>query len=148
MARICRALEVFQLAAHACRGADRVVFVDVAIGACPRRHCVHAGEGEAGIVVIKGRICPGVGIVTLVAGLREACRDVVGTGRALEVLHVAAHACRSANRVVIVDVTIRALAGRHGVHSRQWEAGRVVVERRIHPGAGAGVAGLASLREI
>ena len=147
MARIGRALEVLHVATHACRGVQRVVVVDVAISAGPRRHCVHAGEGEAGIVVIKGRICPGVGIVTLVAGLREACRDVVGTGGSLIILHVAAHACRSANRVVIVDVTIRALAGRHGVRSRQRESGRVVVERRTHPGAGAVVARLASLRE-
>ena len=147
MARIGRALEVLHVATHACRGVQRVVVVDVAIGAGPRRHGVHAGEGEAGIVVIKGRIRPGVGIVTLVAGLRETCRDVVGIGCALEVRQVAAHACRGADRIVIVDVTIRALAGRHCVHSRQRESSRGVVERRLHPGAGAVVARLASLRE-
>jgi hypothetical protein len=44
--RIRRALEILQVATHACRGSDGVIVVDVAVGALPRRYCVHSREGE------------------------------------------------------------------------------------------------------
>ena len=72
---------------------------------------------------------------------------MVGTGGALEVLLVTAVAGRVGDAVIVVDVTIGALARGHGVHSREGESGVVVVKRRVHPVAGV-VALLASLGEI
>ena len=71
---------------------------------------------------------------------------MIGIGGALEVFQVTRNARRSGQAVVVVDVTIRALARRHRVRSRQRESGSAVVERRIGPGTGA-VALLAGLRE-
>ena len=39
-------LVILQVAADAGRGGQVVVVVDVAIGALPRRNCMHAGQGE------------------------------------------------------------------------------------------------------
>ena len=111
-------LEIIQVATHAGGLAQRVVVVDMAICALPRRHCVHARQSEAGVAVVEGRIRPVVGVVALLAGLRETCGDVIGIRRTLEVRQVATHACRGANRVVIVDVAIRALPRWHRVHPR------------------------------
>jgi hypothetical protein len=41
------------MAADTGRGQCRVVTVDVAVGAKPRRHHVRAGQRERGVVVIK-----------------------------------------------------------------------------------------------
>ena len=46
--RIRRALEILQVATHARRSGDRVVIVNVTIGALPRRYCVHSREWEIG----------------------------------------------------------------------------------------------------
>ena len=85
MARIRCGLEVFLVTTHASRGVQRVVVVDVAIGACPGRYGVHSRKREARIAVVKGRIRPVVGVVALLAGLRETRGDVVGIGGALEI---------------------------------------------------------------
>ena len=71
--------------------------------------------------------------MTLLAGLREVRADVVGIGRTLEVLEVAGYARRAVQCVIIVDVTIRALARRNGVQSGQREAGRRMIELGIAP---------------
>ena len=51
----------------------------------------------------------------------------------LIVLQVAAHAGRTRQVVVVVDVAIRALPRRHSVHPCQRKVRRVVVERGIRP---------------
>ena len=66
---------------------------------------------------------------------------------ALEIFHVATHARRICQRVVVVHVTIRAGAWRHRMQSGEREPGRVVVEGRVGPVAGA-MALVAGLREI
>src|SRR5215469_8203428 len=71
--------------------------------------------------------------MALVASLREVRCDVVRIGGALEILQVATYAGCGANRVVVVDVAIGALARRHGVQSRQRKARRGVVELAIGP---------------
>jgi len=118
MVGIRRLLEIIQVATHAGGLTQRVVVVDMAIRALTRRHRVHPRQREAGVAVVEGRIRPVVSVVALLAGLRKACRDVIGIRRALEVRQVATHACPGANRVVIVDVAIRALPRWYRVHPR------------------------------
>ena len=96
--------------------------------------------------MIKRRILPSAGGMTLVAGLREIRGDVVGIGRALEVLEVAGHARRATQGVVIVDVTIGALARGNGVQSGQRKAGGRMIELGIAP-LHRIVAGFARVRE-
>jgi len=131
--RVRRALIVLQMATDAGRGIQVVVVVDVAIGALPRRHGVHAGQRKAGAVVIEGGVQPACGVVTRIASLRKIGGHVVRVRRALIVLEVAAHAGAGVQAVVVVDVAIGALPGRHGVHAGQGEAGRGVVKFAVGP---------------
>jgi len=55
---VSRSVVIRQMAAHAGRGGDFVVVVDVAIGAQPRRHRVQPSQGEAGDRVVKGSAQP------------------------------------------------------------------------------------------
>ena len=66
---------------------------------------------------------------------------------ALKVGHMASHAGRAVQGVVVIDVAIGTLTRWHGVQTGQREPGAVVIEGRIQPGRGA-VARLASLREV
>ena len=96
--------------------------------------------------MIEGRTRPGGGVVTLLAGLREARRDVIRIGRALEVFQVAGNAgrVRAGQVVVVIDVALRAL--HPGVRAGQREAGGRVIEGGAGPRRRA-VALLAGLRE-
>jgi len=85
--------------------------------------------------------------VTLVAGLREVRRHVVGIGSSLIVLQVAGRAGRAVQVVVVIDVAVGAGAGRDRVQSGKREPGAVVIEGGIKPCAGAVALG-AGLREI
>ena len=135
------------MAGYAGGAAQIVVIVHVAVGAGARRHSVQAGEREPGAVVIELRVSPVAGAMALLASLGEARGDVVGIRGSLEILQVAADACRGVDRVVVVDVAIGTLPRRNGVHSREREVSKVVVERCIRPGA-SGVTLVACLREI
>jgi len=123
MAWIRRPLKIFHMATHACCVSQRVVVVDMAIGARPWWHCVQTRERKPRTVVIERRVRPAVCAMALLAGLREIRRHVVRIRRALEILQVATHARGGGNRVVIVNVTISALPRRYCVHSREWEIG-------------------------
>ena len=68
--------------------------------------------------MVKRRVCPVAGAMALLASLGEARGDVVGIRGSLEILQVAADACRGVDRVVVVDVAIGTLPGRHCVQSR------------------------------
>ncbi len=140
------ALEIFQVATYAGGVVDRVVIVDVAIGALAWRDGVHPRQGEPGRVVIEGGVGPVLRAVALVARLWEIRGDVIGIRGALEVLQVAGYAGSAAQRVITIDVTIGALAWRNCVHSRQGESSRRVIERRVSP-LGRVVTVLASGRE-
>ena len=67
----------------------------MAIGAQPRRNGVHAREEESGRVVVERCIRPGNGVVTLIAGLREAGGHVIGIRRSLVILQVTGNAGRA-----------------------------------------------------
>ena len=124
-----------------------VIIVDVAIGAGARRNRVQASQREPGAVVVKRGIQPGAGAVASIASLREVRRDVIGIGRALVILHVATHARRGVEAVVVADVAIGADAWRNRVQAGQREAGAVVVERCVHPVRGV-MTLVARLREV
>jgi hypothetical protein len=91
--------------------------------------------------MVKGRGCPRYGGVALRAVRREVRRDVVGVRSALEILEVTGYASRAGQVVVIVDVTIGALARRHRMSTAQRESHRIVIELGIHPVI-AGMAGI------
>ena len=69
--RSCRP-SIILLVAGVTRGAiQRVVVIDMAIGALPWRCRVRSGQRESGAVVVEGRIQPGSRVVTGGASLRE-----------------------------------------------------------------------------
>jgi len=108
---------VVLLMARVARRARKVVIViDVAVGTLTGWHCVRAGQGKAGAVVIKCRVQPRRGVVALIATLREIRRHMVRVRRSLIVFQVTTHAGRSSQIVIVGHVAIGALPWRHGVH--------------------------------
>lgn len=68
----CERIRVVGLVArHTGRAREVVVVIHVAIGTLPRRNSMRSGQCEPGAVVVEGRVQPGTGVVTLLAGLRE-----------------------------------------------------------------------------
>ena len=66
--------------------------------------------------------------MTQIASLRKSLRNVVRIRRALEILEVAAHARRTVQRVIVVDVAIRTGSRRNRVHAGQREVDARMVE--------------------
>ena len=62
-------LEILQVARHAGGAVQRVVIIDVAIGAGARWDGMQSGERKPGAVVVKLRVRPVAGGMTLLAGL-------------------------------------------------------------------------------
>ena len=134
-----RSLVIGQVARHARVRADVVVavFLVMAIRTLPRWHCVHSGQRKACSVVVEARVGPGCRVMALLTGLRDACGRVVGLGRPLIVLHVAAHAGRAAQVVIVIDVAIGAQAGRNSVSAGQRKPSRGVIKFAAHPVVGS-----------
>jgi len=128
-----RALEILQVAGDAGVAGQVVIVVNVTVGAGAGWDGMQSGERKSGRVVVELRIRPVAGAMALLAGLRETRCDVVGIRRALEVPQVAGHACGAAQGVIIIDVTIRALARRNGVQSGQRKASHRMIELGIAP---------------
>lgn len=116
------------VAGDARRAGQVVIVVNVTIGTLARRNGVRSGQGKSGAVVVKSRVQPGRRVVALIACLGEVGRNVIRIGRALVVSQVATHARRIRDVVVVVDVTVGALARWNGMHSRQREPGAIVIE--------------------
>ena len=148
MGGIGRARVVLLVAGVAKSAVQRVVAIDVAVGAQPRRRGVRSGQWESCGGVIEFAVGPQHRVVAALARSREMCGDVVhgSRGRVVVVL-VAADASRAGQVVVAIDVAIGARARRNRVRSRQREPGGIVIESRIQPRSCA-VALLAGLREI
>ena len=72
--------------------------------------------------------------MALRAGGGEVCRDVIRVRRALKILHVAGHARRAGQVVVVVRMAVSALPGRHGVGVGQRKTNTRVIELRVDPG--------------
>ena len=130
--RICRALEILQVARHARRAGQVEVIVDVTIDALPRRHGVRARQNEASRGVVELAIGPGDRVMTLRArcrepGMRHRRGGIVVIGL------MATHAGGRSDVEVVVDVTVRTLARRNRVRTGQSEAGGRVIELRVRP---------------
>lgn len=110
--------DVVLLMARVAQGAiQRIVVVDMAVGALPRRRGVTPRQRETGTVVIEGGICPRSGVVALIACLRKAGSDVIGICSTLIVLQMTRDTGRGRQVVVVVDMAVGALPRRHGVTS-------------------------------
>ncbi len=142
-----RVVEVRLVAADAGRIRNVVVVVDVAIRTRAWRNRVRTSQRESRFRVIERGGLPTASVVANLASLRKSAGYVVRIRGALEVLQVAAHAGRAGQVVVVVDVTIGAGARRHSMETGKRESRAVMVERRVHPGAGA-MALFAGLREV
>ena len=140
-----RRVVVGLMAAHAGGRGDVVVVIDVTIRTLPRRHGMRTRQNESGGGVIELPIGPGHSVMTLRArGWEAGMRH--WRGRGVVVGLMATDAGGRGDVVVVIDVTVRALARRHRVCARQRESGRGVVKGCRLPGSGV-VARLASLRE-
>src|SRR5947209_6627471 len=106
---------------------------------------MRTGQNESGGGVIELAVGPRHHVVTLLAGCREpGMRDRRCCGVVVRLM--ATNAGGDGDVVVVVDVTVGALARRNGMRTGQREPGCRVVKRCRLPGSGV-VAGLASLRE-
>ena len=136
------------MATHAGGCGDVVIPVYVTIQALTRRHGVRSSQGESGAGVVELAVGPKHRVMAALARRREVGSHVVhrSEGRVVVGL-MAAHAGRSGDVVVVIDVTVRALTRRHGVRSAQREPSGAVVEGCIQP-TGRVVTLLTGLREI
>lgn len=142
-----RGVEVLLVTRNACCVGDRVVVVDMAVGALPGRHRVRSRQRKSGSRVIERRRLPRRRVMAGLAGLRESLLRVIRIGRVLIILQVARDTRVRGQVVVVVGVAIRTLARRNRVHPCQREIDAIVIEACRRPPRG-GVALSAVLREI
>ena len=110
--RIGGSLVVLEVTGNTGCAGQAVVVVDVAISAGAWRHCVHSRQHKAGSGVIELTVGPLHGVMALLAGRRES-RVGHRSGGVVVVGLVATDAGCNRDVVVVVDVTIGALARRH-----------------------------------
>jgi len=121
-------LVILQVTAHAGRGGQVVVVVDVAVAALPRWNRVRPGQRESGAVVIERRIQPGGRVVALITALRKVRRHMIGIRCALVVLQVTGHTSGAGEVVIVVQVAVSALPRWHCVHTGEGEGCERVIE--------------------
>jgi hypothetical protein len=128
--RVVGAVVIGHVATGTNRWQRRVVIVDVATGAGHRG--VRTSQREGRVVMVEDGVGPNRRVMAQIAGLREACRDVVWIVGSVVVSEVAGTAGRAGQLVVIVDVALTAL--RTGqVEPGQRPAGGGVIELAIRP---------------
>ena len=134
VSRIRRVVVIRLVATNASGRQCRVIVVDVTVNAHTRWRSVHAGQGERSVVVVKHSVRPQHRVVTQFASRRESSRDVVHRGESVVVIRLmAAHAGRSGDVVVAINMATRALQRGHHVRPGQGETGSRVVEDCIGP---------------
>jgi len=106
VARTVRGLVLRLMTAEAVGRNGGVVVVHVT--ACAWHGRVLPGQGETGVVVVKGSWAPGCRTVAYVALLRDSGRNVIRIVRSVEVFQMAAYAGRIRNVVVRVDMALAA----------------------------------------
>lgn len=123
------AIEIFHMAGNTGGAVQAVIAIYVALRTLQRDVC--AGQRETRGRVIESCIRPRRSRVAGIASLRESRLSVVRIRGALIVLQVAGGARAAAQRIVSVDVTLRALE--RDVRTRQCESGRRMVKARVSP---------------
>lgn len=118
MVRIRRALEIFQVTGHARRTGQVVIVIDVAVSALARRNGMRAGQSEIHERVIERCGLPRDSRVALRAVRGEVGCYVIGIRSSLKIFQVAADARCAGQIVVVVHVTIGALARWNSVSTR------------------------------
>ena len=118
----------------------------MAVDALARWHGVRTRQNKSGRRVIELAIGPRHGVVTLLASGREP-RMRHRRGRRVVVSLMTTDAGGRSDVVVVVDVTVRALARGHCVRTAKREPRGAVVEGGIQP-AGGVVTLLTGLRKI
>lgn len=143
-----RGVVVIGLMAADAGGRQRgVVVIDVAVRAHARRHHVRTGQRESGGVVVKSGVGPHIGVMAKFARGGKARSGMSWVVGSRVILLMARVAKRAVQRVVVVDVAIRTLPRRHGMVTRELEAGGRVIEGAVGPLHGV-VAVFASRREV
>jgi hypothetical protein len=126
--RICRALEIGEVASDASRASQAVSAGRAERGVVALitlQRDVSAGQREPSRGVVKSSAGPICGVVALLARSRESRLYVVRTGRAIEVFHVAGGAIGRRAHKLSVDMALRA---RHAhVRALQREVRELVV---------------------
>lgn len=110
------ACEIFLVTRYAKGAVQRVVVVDVAIGAQPGRHCVRTSKRKSGARVIKLSVSPLDGVVALFAGGRKSAMRNWTRGSCI-VFRVARNAGCNRDVVVIAAVAIGTLPRRDRMRS-------------------------------
>ncbi len=143
MIRICRGVELWEVAHRALAGSSRVLAIDVTLGASGRS--VLPGEGESRLRMIELRTFP---LSSGVTGLARCCEPgvaVVRIGGGLIRIQMTGGAVLRRPRELVVQVAL--LATHRGVLPRERElCGRIVIEARAGP-LHSGVARLAGSGE-
>ena len=146
--RVGRACVILLVARVAQRTIQRIVAVDVTVGAQARRNRVRTGQRETCRRMIELAVSPGNRVMAAVACRWEFRSDVVHrSSRSVVVVLMATHAGRAGDVVVAVDVTIGAQPRRHGMRPGQCESCAGVIEFAVRPQNGI-VAVLAGGREM
>ena len=130
MVRICRALVILQVTAHAGRVGQVVVPVEVAIAAL--QPGMRARDGETHRGVIETCWLPRSRGVAVLACLREPKRDVIRVGSFAKIRQVATHTSGWRSLVLAANMATRAI--KRGMSSGKGEPGNFkVVEGGTKP---------------
>ena len=138
---------VLLMTGDATRLVELVIVIDVAIGASARWDGVRPGQRPSSLRMIELAVHPVDRVMTGFTGSGETGRDMVNGLLGVVVILLMAGDARSLGQVVIVvDMAIRAGAGRHGMAASQREFGFIVFKLSRLPGVGR-MAYFASLGE-
>ena len=131
--RIRRVLEVGQVTRNAGCRRDVVIVVHVAIRTLAWRNRVRSRQREVHGRVVETGGLPGSGRMACLASLWEVAGHMVRVRCTLKILQMAPDARGAVQRVVVIDVTIGALARWHRMHAGQSKSRRGMVKLAVAP---------------
>ena len=131
--RIIRASVIGLVAGEAGCARQRIIIVDVAIGALPRGHRVHASERKSRGIVIEFRIQPVIACVARLAVLNWECLRSVLRIRGVQIIRLVARVTirRHRFKLAIRRILVARITVNRGMRSRQGES-IVVILNLLH----------------